>query len=41
MVLVCHMIPPDQVVKELCGLMGGSPHGRSPPFQVWWPYAFW
>ena len=33
MILVCHVISQDHVIKRSRNFMGGSPHGKSPPCQ--------
>ena len=39
--LVCQVISQYHVIKETCDFMGGSLSGKSPPYNVWWPYSFW
>ena len=36
MVLVCHVILEDHVIKGYCDFMD-APHDDSSPYQVWWP----
>ena len=35
MVLVCHVISQDQLIKGSYDLSVEAPHGKSPPCQVW------
>ena len=36
MFYVWHMILQDYMVKGSCDFASGTPHGKSPPSQVWW-----
>ena len=43
MVLVCHVISQDHMIKRLCDVKGtlraGVYQDKLPSCQVWWPYA--
>ena len=39
--LICQVILRDHVIERSLNLMGGTPHDKSPPCQVWWPWALW
>ena len=37
--ITCHVTSRHHEVKELFHFMGSSSFSKSPPCQVWWPYA--